>query len=179
MLKKERFYAATVGKDAAEVIESYKTGVELDCFCWSVRLEEKDAIDEALGYMKLTNRHILHGPFTELYPAAIDPEAVDLAYKRLEQAYDISRRLGIDRMVVHSGYLPFIYFKEWHIEKSAQFWNNFMRNKDENFKIYIENVLEASVNPALRRFVLGFFRSISLWAQFRSPVRITGLILSS
>ena len=39
--------------------------------------------------------------------------------------------------------------------------------------------LSSSVKPGLRRFVFGFLRSISLWATFRSPQRITGFLPSN
>ncbi|MFR8854973.1 MAG: hypothetical protein ACLVHQ_08755 [Oscillospiraceae bacterium] len=45
-------------------------------------------------------------------------------------------------MVVHNGWLPFIYFKEWQSENGALFWQDFMADKPEDFSIYIENVLE-------------------------------------
>ena len=45
-------------------------------------------------------------------------------------------------MIVHSGYIPFMYFKEWQAEKSAVFWQKFMSDKPADFRLYVENVLE-------------------------------------
>ena len=45
-------------------------------------------------------------------------------------------------MVVHNGWIPFMYFKEWQAEKGAEFWEAFMENKPKDFTIHIENVLE-------------------------------------
>ena len=45
-------------------------------------------------------------------------------------------------MAVHSGYMPLLYFKEWHHEKSVFFWKKFMEHKPADFHIYIENVFE-------------------------------------
>ena len=45
-------------------------------------------------------------------------------------------------MVVHSGYVPFVFFKSWHTDRSVEFWQEFMSDKPEDFHIYIENVLE-------------------------------------
>ena len=142
VIDKTGFYAATVGRDYSRIITEYKAGMEIDNFCQSVMLDDKDEIERAREIMSLSDRHILHGPFTELHPAAIDPRARQLASDRLNQAYDICRRLGINRMVVHSGYVPFVFFKEWHRERSIEFWQEFMKGKDGNFTIYIENVLE-------------------------------------
>lgn len=139
---KKRFYAATFGKDYDRIIKQYKVGMEIDNFCRSVMLDNGDEIKKTRQIMSISERHILHGPFTEIYPAAIDPRARQLAMDRLNQAYGVCRQLGAGRMVVHSGYVPFVYFKEWHIERSTEFWQEFMRDKPENFNIYIENVLD-------------------------------------
>ncbi len=142
MTDKMRFYAATFGKEYEHIIEQYKTGMEIDSFCRSVMLDNEDEIKKVRDIMSISERHILHGPFTEIYPAAIDPRARQLATDRLNQACGVCRRLGVDRMVVHSGYVPFVYFKEWHIERSAEFWQEFMSDKADDFTVYIENVLD-------------------------------------
>ena len=49
---------------------------------------------------------------------------------------------GIKHMVVHSGYIPNLYYKEWHLEKSVEFWKEYMADKPETFYLYIENVFE-------------------------------------
>ncbi|MDD5986694.1 MAG: sugar phosphate isomerase/epimerase [Eubacteriales bacterium] len=84
---------------------------------------------------------ILHAPFNELHPAAIDPQALALARHRFEQAYVTARELGIHRMVVHTGWIPFVYFKSWQLERAAMFWQDFIKDKD-NITILIENVME-------------------------------------
>lgn len=142
MIDKSRFYAATVGSDFRRIIDSYDIGIEIDNFCQSVLLDSADEIKKAGELMTLSDRHIIHGPFTELFPAAIDPRARSLAFDRLEQAYDVCRRLGVCKMVVHSGYVPFVFFKSWHTGRSVEFWQEFMSDKPEDFHIYIENVLE-------------------------------------
>jgi len=35
-----------------------------------------------------------------------------------------------------------VYFKEYHVERSVEFWDNFMKGKAEDFILLIENVLE-------------------------------------
>lgn len=87
-------------------------------------------------------RIIVHGPFTEIYPAAIDYRALEFGRRRLEEAFQVCQSIGAEGMVVHSGYVPFIYFKEWQAEKSALFWQDFMADKPADFRIFVENVLE-------------------------------------
>ena len=44
-------------------------------------------------------------------------------------------------MVVHTGYEPLMYFKEWHLQRSVEFWRTYMEDKGD-FQIYIENVFD-------------------------------------
>ena len=85
---------------------------------------------------------IAHGPFTEIIPMAIDHMAAEYALRRLNQAYEGCRKLGVNRMVVHSGLMPDIYFPVWHVKKSTEFWKRFMEDKPADFCIFIENVLD-------------------------------------
>lgn len=143
---KDRLYVATIASDAVKVAEDWGIGIEIDEFCTASNMEgDEFERNDTMVRRKLKSGgglHILHGPFNELFPSAIDPEARGLAYKRFEQAYDLSRRYGINRLVLHSGYLPHVYFKSWFLERSVEFWRTFMEGKPENFHVMIENVLE-------------------------------------
>jgi len=143
-MKRTNIYVSTIAADAEEVIKKYGFGIELGQFCTAAAMED-EAIRKSTADLLASldsPRAVLHAPFNELFPAAIDPQAVMLAEERYRQAYDTAASFGIDRMVVHSGYMPFVYFKEWHIEKSIKFWNRYMADKPGNFQLYIENVLE-------------------------------------
>ena len=61
---------------------------------------------------------------------------------RFNQAAELALKYDIRKMVVHSGYVPFVYFKEWHIPRSVEFWTEFMADKPDDFEICIENVLD-------------------------------------
>lgn len=140
-----RLYLGTIASDAAEVAKEYGTGLEIDEYCSAVNMDPElfSATDRAVREkMTFAGQYILHAPFNELCPAAIDPKALELAYQRLEQAYRLAKDYNIKRMVVHSGYVPQVYFKSWFSERSIEFWKNFMRDKPEDFYIMIENVLE-------------------------------------
>ena len=47
LIDKTRFYAATFGKDYEHIIEKYEAGMEIDSFCQSVMLDDKDEIINA------------------------------------------------------------------------------------------------------------------------------------
>ena len=57
------------------------------------------------------------------------------------------RELRATRMVVHSGFLPIMYFDEWHVKQSIEFWTEYMQDKPDYFNIYIENVFDPNPEP--------------------------------
>lgn len=144
---KDNLYIATFQEKAVEVSSDYGVGLEINHTCISESLNPENR-EKLLASISAdikksgSEKAILHGPFTEIHPAAIDCRAREFAAERLQQAFEVCRALSIEKMIVHSGWIPFIYFKQWQAEKSADFWQKFMSDKPENFKIYIENVLE-------------------------------------
>ena len=149
-LIKEKLFIATLSKDAVSLAREFGVGLEINHTCISQSLDEKNRqklLESIRSDAKLANigdpsQLFLHGPFTEIHPSAIDHRARAFAMERLNEAYEVASALGINRMVVHTGWLPFIYFKEWYVKKGAEFWENFMRDKPPGFSICIENVLE-------------------------------------
>ena len=152
-IEKERIFVATIGEDYKEVTKKYGFGTELDQFSFSQNMDSEEEIrtvwDEIVR--KETNDpFILHGPFTEIFPAAIDPKAREFSMSRLMQAYELAERFAIDKMVVHSGYAPFTYFKCWQVERSIEFWCEFLgriaaRRREKGlgrFVLTVENVLD-------------------------------------
>ncbi len=144
---RDRIYIATFSEDAESVAKQYGFSIELNDFCISENLDPeriKGSLEAARRELQAAGAEhaIMHGPFTEIIPASIDHRAVELGMERLQQAYQAARDLGINRMVVHSGYMPLLYFKDWHHAKSVEFWRMYMADKPDEFSIYIENVFE-------------------------------------
>lgn len=144
---KDRLYIATFQKNAIATALAYGVGIEYNHACISEALDpanrERLLSEMRCDFIKSGSlRAVLHGPFTEIYPAGIDRRARMMAKERLEEAYEVCAAIDVNDMVVHNGWLPFIYFKEWQAEKGADFWQDFMADKPTDFNIYIENVLE-------------------------------------
>lgn len=147
---KRDIFLATFSDKALDVINKYGCGIEFNQFCISSSLDDDKrphtvaAMKKEMDKCGITEpvRAIVHGPFTEICPQSIDHLAVEMGLLRLNQAYEGTRELGLKRLVVHSGFIPLIYFKEWHIQQSVKFWKKFMENKPDDFRIYIENVLD-------------------------------------
>lgn len=141
----KRLYIATVCGQHKEILDKYGIGVELDQFCTAVNMEgdAREAADKEIEELiSVSADRTLHAPFNELFPAAIDPRARQLAMDRFNEAAEIAIKHGVRKMIVHSGYVPFVYFKEWHVDRSVEFWNEFMADKPDDFVITIENVLD-------------------------------------
>ena len=150
MMKQNQLFIATFSNDAAQLARAYGIGLELNHTCISEMLDlsNRDALLEEIrrdmdaSGADTPQKLLLHGPFTEIYPAAIDYRARELGMQRLNEAYAVAAALGVTRMIVHNGWLPFIYFKSWQAEKGALFWQAFLRDKPADFELCIENVLE-------------------------------------
>ncbi len=144
---KDRIYVATFAEDAKEVIKACGVNVEFNHICISDCLDEEN-IEETIFEMKKywkdceAQSAVIHGPFTEIIPAGIDHRMVEAGLERLNEAYEVCKELGVNRMVVHTGFVPLMYHKVWHLEKSADFWKKFLEDKSEDFNLLIENVFE-------------------------------------
>lgn len=141
---KDKIYLATIAEDAKDMAKKYNVGIEINEFCTAVNMDtdfEKWNI-EAKNNMSVANRFVFHAPFNEIHPSAIDPKIRKVGMDRLNQAFRLAQNYNINRMVVHSGYLPDVYFPQWFIERSVEFWHEFMADKPSCFQIVIENQLE-------------------------------------
>lgn len=148
-MQAEKIYLSTLSPDAPALAEECGIGLELDHFCTAANMDEGfDAWDAAVrADMRHAERFVLHAPFAELTPCAIDPLIREVSMKRLKQAIALCRRYGVKRMVAHSGFLPRVYFPEWYLDQGAPFFRELLQTADADFELLIENVLEP--DPAL------------------------------
>jgi sugar phosphate isomerase/epimerase len=141
-----KLYLSTIGKDAAVLARKHGFGIEIAEFSYAVNMDTDFTHWESITHANLfaiTNR-IFHAPYNELCPASVDPLIVEVTRQRLNQAYKLMQYFGINRMVVHSGYVPHLYFKDWFIERSVVFWRDFLIDKPDDFSLLLENVQEES-----------------------------------
>lgn len=146
---RNRFYLATIADDAPEIARENGLGLELDEFCMASNMDSDfDHWDAAArSRAEGVEQRILHAPFAELSPCAIDPMVRAVSMRRLEQAAALCRRYGVQRMVVHSGFIPHVYFPEWFVAQGAQFFREFLQSRPAGFQIMIENVLDPEPGP--------------------------------
>ena len=142
-MREERFYLSTIDPKAGQLALEYGLGVEIAEFCtaWNMDREFSETDARVRQQLEGNRRRILHGPFNELFPCAIDPEARDLAARRYRQAIALARDYGADKVVIHAGFNPWLYYPVWFREQSAVFWREFLA-ADPGVEIVLENVLE-------------------------------------
>ncbi len=151
-MKKRDLYISTIADDAEALARDCGLGLELAEFCTAYFMDEQydEVKDQVERERRAADRFTFHMPFNELYPSAIDPKAVLLARERLDQAFALSKSFGIRKMIVHSGYVPLIYYKSWFEERSVLFWKDFLRDKPEDVLFCLENVMEDEPELLLR-----------------------------
>lgn len=140
----ERAQVSYAGNLTAETAKEFGLGLELAEFCISENLDAPEATTEQLLRPKLAlaPEAVLHGPYNELYPAAIDSRAAQLAALRCGQALTWLQRLGLRKLVIHGGYVPTVYYKDWFCDRSAEFWGEFLAAHPGEYELCLENVME-------------------------------------
>ncbi len=138
-----RFYISTIDPQARAVALEYGLGLEIAEFCTAWNMDEKFPETEEFLSKKIEKipDRLLHAPFNELFPCAIDPKARALAAQRYGQALELAGRYKAEKVIVHGGYHPMIYYPQWYTEQSVLFWKGFLKEYPQG-DIVLENVLE-------------------------------------
>lgn len=145
-----KFYISTIAPDAAKAARKHGLGLEIAEYCTAWNMDEQFRQTDAAVREKLegVEKRLLHAPFNELFPCAIDPKARVLAAERYRQAIDLAIRYGAEKVIIHGGYNPWIYYPVWYAEQSILFWKDFLKT-DPGATIVLENVLEETPDMLL------------------------------
>ena len=150
-----RLYISTIAPDAAAMARRWGLGLELAHFCAALNLEgeRRSVTEEAMRRdMAAAARFVLHAPFCELTPAAVDPLIGQVSRRRYQQSFDLAWAHGVKRLVIHSGFVPNVYFDQWFTEQAPVFWQEFLADKPAGCRLLLENVLDSG--PHLLRAVV-------------------------
>lgn len=139
-----KWFLSTIDPQAGELARANGLGVEIAEFCTAWNMDEGFPKADALVTRQIqgVSRRVLHGPFNELFPCAIDPLARELAARRYRQTLSLAKRYGAEKVVFHGGYHPKIYYPVWYVAESVKFWREFLREVPEGITLCLENVLE-------------------------------------
>lgn len=145
---RDKLYMATIAADADEMASRFGLGLEIDEFCTAANFDADfdhwDGI--ARAHLAHSDRFVFHAPFAELCPCAIDPMVRDVTMHRFRQTAALSRAYGIRKIVVHSGFIPHVYYPVWFVEQSAQFFRALLDAEPE-VTLCVENVLDDDPAP--------------------------------
>lgn len=139
-----KWFLSTIDPQAGDLARANGLGVEIAEFCTAWNMDRGFLESDALVTRQIAgiSRRVLHGPFNELFPCAIDPLARELAEKRYRQAIALAERYGAKKVVFHGGYHPKMYYPVWYVAESVKFWRGFLQYVPERITLCLENVLE-------------------------------------
>ena len=142
-MNQENIYLSTIASDAVPVAKEYGINLEIAEYCTAWNMDEKFGGVDRVVRKKLEGipQSVLHAPYNELFPCAIDKKARALAAERYRHAITLAKRYGSAKVIIHGGYNPWIYFPVWYTEQSVLFWKEFLQ-EDPGVEIVLENVLE-------------------------------------
>ena len=131
-------------KRTAPLAVQYGLGIEIAEFCISDNMDNE--FETVLPHVEYSAAAVkdktLHAPYNELFPMAIDPLIVDVAYKRYEQTLGYCKRFGAAKMIVHANYNDILYFPKWFVNRHIDFWKKFLAEHNDDIIICVENVTE-------------------------------------
>ncbi|MDD2715023.1 MAG: sugar phosphate isomerase/epimerase [Candidatus Wallbacteria bacterium] len=96
-------------------------------------------------------RFSMHGVFMDIQPQSQDPYIREASRKRISENLTFAGRLGIDRIVFHSGYNPLIknrFYDDSWLEGSAEYWK--LALQEFGGTILIENMFDDRPDMLLR-----------------------------
>ncbi len=150
-MKYNSLYLSTIDPNAGNLAREAGLGIELAEFCTAENIDTFFPRTDAAVRREIAGigRRILHGPFNELFPCAIDPLARKLAAHRYGQALALAAEYGAKKIVLHGGFSPRLYYPCWYVEQSILFWSAFLENHPGEYEICLENVMEESPDSLL------------------------------
>lgn len=137
-------YLSTIDPNAHILAGEYGLGIEIAEFCtpWNLDTDFEKIDPIVREKMAYSSRFVLHGPFSELFPSAVDPKIRAVAAERFGQTLQIAANYGIGKVVLHGGYNPRLFYPVWYQEQSVLFWKEFEKTIPGGMTVCLENVLE-------------------------------------
>ncbi len=141
---KKRIYLSTIDERAHILAREHGFGLEIAEYCTAMNMDKlfSETDGAVREKMKGFDRFTLHGPFSELFPCAIDPKIRAVAAERYRQAIKLAQGYGVRKVIFHGGFNPQIYFPCWYTEQSILFWKEFAHEIPTGMTVCLENVLE-------------------------------------
>lgn len=139
-----KLHISTIDADSGSLARRYGVGLEIAEFCWAQNLDidRESHIATCREIMQNASSFWFHAPFAELAACSIDPKVRTITAERYMESITLAAELGINRIVVHGGFIPKVYFPEYYVEASVDFWKELLPRLSKNVLIALENVME-------------------------------------
>ncbi|WP_455543200.1 sugar phosphate isomerase/epimerase family protein [Intestinibacter sp.] len=137
----------TETENIIDLLQKYEIGLEIVLFANPYCLDNQDEFIEnykkELGDLYGKIELGIHGPFVELCAGTRDPLIAQVSNYRMQQAYNVAKKMDANYIVYHNGYYPKTYsYIEW-MQNAPNYWKNMLLDKkDDKIKVHIENVHE-------------------------------------
>ena len=137
-------------EEMKEVIQ--ETGMGVESIEFSIAENLDNLSKTLLSYEKRLEKMeceklLLHGPFLDLNPVSYDLSIRKVTMERYEEAYQAAKVLGAKKIVYHTCYVPDFYLLIGWAERMAEFYREFLYEKDNSIEIVMENVLDRIPQP--------------------------------
>ena len=140
-----RLYIATFEhswETLCPIVNTYRTGVEIQRFCGHEVLDEPDATLSEIDMLLPKDARSMHGYFYSMNPGAYDPLIRDATMSRYRQSYGVGRRLGTEHIVFHTGFTFPFPPDRYTYENFHAFWDTFLKDVADGIEFHIENMFE-------------------------------------
>ena len=149
-IDRHRLLLSTMDENAHTLARKYDLGLELADFTYAPWMEDPSRVEAAREKTMGFDTLLLHGPFAELCPCAVDPRVRQVSMDRVLQAAELAESLGVSRVLFHGGFIPLVYFPEWYVEQSVLFWKEALDRIPPDVTLLVENVMEPGPETLVR-----------------------------
>lgn len=131
-------------EETFKICKQNNLGIEVQGF-YNPYIENKNELKaKYLDYLKKIEKgKSYHAPYWDLALGTKIVELQDAMYKIYNEAYFIAKELGCTEIVIHNNYRPGSYWYSGWVNRSKEFLDRFLKDKDDSITICIENQFES------------------------------------
>ena len=127
---------------AAAIAGANGLGLETQVLIHADLMAEDGWLDKHRAVLAELSPRSLHALFMDIRPGDVDPDIRQVARDRHFYACDMARKLGVDNIVFHAGYLPDSGdLDEWQL-RATEFWQGFFAEAPADLHYHLENTFE-------------------------------------
>lgn len=104
----------------------------------------EENIRKLLSFYQNTELVSMHGPYKDLCMGSKDKLIKAATMQRFQSAYEIAKKINCSNIILHHGYIPGTSIPKYWVKRTKNFWDEFLKDKDDNVCYYLENQFEHS-----------------------------------